>query len=502
MPGLGNDLVVNLAGNNSKLKSKIAESKGGLKSFASAATGLLNPVTAGLMAVTGAAVGAGVAVYGLTTRIAGLAQVADQATQTGLSGAFIQRLGYAADQSGVSVETLMGGIKKLTLAIGKGDDKPFAALGISLKEMQGLNPEQQFLKVAAAISKLPTAADRAAAAVKVFGKTGIEMTGLFAGGMNDLNALMADAEKLGIGISAEGLAKAAAADDAIQRMKASFGALLDQITVGVAPAFELVATAIADLIPPVTKFIDKFNGMDDKVKFLGDLFEAGLSVAFAAISEQWDDTLGEMILAAKSAGLAIAQNLNPVNALGAAAGGVVGRAVGGPDAAPGESKLDAAKRQFNDVLGRMGPDDQGLIRGKLPAMGGKPEKKFDDGSKIKSLAGDLAESASGLFNKASLAATSKLTDLKIKGRYIGATVENMFTGDKKKPADKSTAGNQETRFAGAMQKGSAEAYSTIVQAMFRGKDPNVQATEKQTMQLVKAIKETKPKQAKFLPEFA
>jgi hypothetical protein len=58
--------------------------------------------------------------------------------------------------------------------------------------------------------------------------------------------------------------------------------------------------------------------------------------------------------------------------------------------------------------------------------------------------------------------------------------------------DDPKAAKQEMQFAGAMQRGSAEAYSTIVQSMFRGKDPNVQATEKQTMQLVKAMKETKP----------
>jgi len=497
MASLG-DLVVNLGLNSKKFTSGIGSAQSSLSKFGAMAKSMINPITAGFAALAAGAATAGVAVYAFTNRIAGLAKISDDAIKLGVSGKFLQQLGYAADQSGVSVDTLTGGMKKLTIAIGKGDDKPFAALKLNLAELKGLNPEQQFLNVASAISKLPTAADRAAAAVKVFGKTGIEMTGLFAGGMDDLTALMADAEKLGIGISAEGLAKAAAADDAIQRMKASFGALLDQITVGVAPAFDMVATAIADLIPPVTKFIDKFNGMDEKAKFLGDLFEAGLAVAFAGISEQWDNLLGEMIIKARDAGIAIAHNLNPVNGVGAVVGGMLGRAIGGPDAAKGESKLDAAKRQFSDVLGRMGPEDQGLIRGKLQAMGGKP-KAVGGGGDIAGLASSLAESATGLFGRASLAAQSKFTDLKIKGGYLGSIVENMFTG---KPAEKSKAGNQETRFAGAMQKGSAEAYSTIVQAMFRGKDPNVQATEKQTTQLVKAIKETKPKQAKFLPEFA
>ena len=95
MPGLGRDLVVNLAGNNAKLKSTIAESKGGLKGFASAATSMLNPITAGFAAVAAGAASAGVAVYMFAGRISELAGVADQSVQTGLDGAFGGGVGAA-----------------------------------------------------------------------------------------------------------------------------------------------------------------------------------------------------------------------------------------------------------------------------------------------------------------------------------------------------------------------------------------------------------------------
>lgn len=486
MPGLGNDLVVNLAGNNSKLKSKISESKGGLKSFASSAAGFLNPVTAGLTAIAGAAIGAGVAIYGLQTRIAGLAQIADQATQTGLSGAFIQRLGYAADQSGVSVETLMGGIKKLTIAIGKGDDKPFAALGISLSEMKALNPEQQFLRVAAAISKLPTAAERAAAAVKIFGKSGIDMTGLFADGMSGLNALMADAEKLGIGISAEGLAKAAAADDAIQRMKASFGALLDQITVGVAPAFTLVATAIADLIPPVTKFFDRFNEMDDKVEYIGRLFNAGMAVVFEEIRQNWDSMLDQM--AASTAKWFVKWNPNVIAVKGI--GNLLGGGGGGGAA---NDNLPALKQNFQNILNERNPGN--IAQQPPPKFGPEQPGGFAKGvlqniNAEKAKTGDIAGIASkakDLFGSVFMGVAKAAQKEIAHGPRGNGTVAWPTDGDFGKGP-----GKQETRFAGAMQKGSQEAYSTIVQSVFRGKDPNVQATEKQTVAIVKAVKEKKP----------
>ncbi|MFN9291863.1 MAG: hypothetical protein ACK6EB_27625, partial [Planctomyces sp.] len=60
-------------------------------------------------------------------------------------------------------------------------------------------------------------------------------------------------------------------------------------------------------------------------------------------------------------------------------------------------------------------------------------------------------------------------------------------------ASKTASGGmgQESRFAGAAMRGSGEAFSTILRSMGR-KDPNVAATEKQTKDLVAAMKQNKP----------
>ena len=66
--------------------------------------------------------------------------------------------------------------------------------------------------------------------------------------------------------------------------------------------------------------------------------------------------------------------------------------------------------------------------------------------------------------------------------------------DEMKQLDQQTAPaavSQEPRFAGAAMRGSGEAFSTILRSMGR-KDPNVAATEKQTKDLVAAMKQNKP----------
>lgn len=495
MPGLGRDLVVNLAGNNAKLKSTIAESKGGLKGFASVATSMLNPVTAGFAAVAAGAASAGVAVYMFAGRISELAGIADQATQTGLSGAFLQRLGYAADQSGVSVETLTGGIKKLTIAVGKGDTKPFESLGLNLAEIKAMRPEDQFKAVAEAISKLPTASERAAAAVKIFGKSGIEMTGLFAGGMNDLNALLADAASLGIGVSDDGLAKAAAADDAIQRMKASFGAFLDQLTVGVAPLFKDVTDYIAGWIPPLTEFIGKFNGLSDKAGFLGEAFQAGMDVGIETIKEHWNEMLDDMVKASLASALQIADNMNPktiLKNLSIVTGIGQAKPAGNPQATPlqnAKDRFSGVMSQLNNSASTVAPVDN------LPT----PTPTKDDGSKVKALFGSLAESATSMFGEVSQAVQTEFTGLTVQGGYLGSIVKNMFgVGHGNKPKEKPQKESQ-LQFASAMQKGSSEAFQTIMRSMTRSKDPVVAATEKQTAALLKGLKP--PEAPQFAPEF-
>jgi len=578
MAGLGRDLVVNLAGNNAKLKSTIAESKGGLKSFASAATSFLNPITAGFAVAAAGAASAGVAVYMFAGKISELAGIADQAAQTGLSGAFLQRLGYAADQSGVSLETLTGGIKKLTVAIGKGDAKPFEKLGINFSELKAMNPEQQFKTIAEAIGKLPTAAARAAAAVSIFGKSGIEMTGLFssemtslkggieklavtigkgdinafasigvslselkgmnpeqqfktvaeaisklpteaeraaaalaifgssgseitgllAGGMTDLNLLLGEAASLGIGVSDEGLARAADADDAIQRMKATFGGLIDQMTVGVAPLFKNVTDYITSWIPPITEFIGKFNGLDNKLQFLGDLLAAGFDVGIETIKEHWDTMLADLIKQTGLAALDIATRLTPV---GFVSGLVVDQfmKVGSQQSSNSMTPLQSAQERLSNVTSQLESSPSTVAAPSAPSAEVKPPTPESFVPAISSLFGGLAESATSIFGEVSQAVQTEFTGLTMQGGWLGSVVQNAFGVGPASGKKNEAKPESDLKFASAMQKGSSEAFQTIMSSMGRGKkDPNVTATEKQTAALLKGLKPVAPQ---FAPEF-
>ena len=71
----------------------------------------------------------------------------------------------------------------------------FAAIGVSMDQLQGKKPEEQFRAIAKAIGAIQDPTQRAAAAVSIFGKSGTELLPLFA---EDIDALMAKAKELGV----------------------------------------------------------------------------------------------------------------------------------------------------------------------------------------------------------------------------------------------------------------------------------------------------------------
>ena len=129
-----------------------------------------------------ATIGAGV---GLVAATANAVKLGDElvalSKKTGVGIESIQRLQYAAKQSGVSADAMTGSLTKMQKSVAAGlsgnkkTAKAWTALGISVKDLQTLSPEQLFLKTATAISNISNPTYKAAAATAVYGKSGVEL---------------------------------------------------------------------------------------------------------------------------------------------------------------------------------------------------------------------------------------------------------------------------------------------------------------------------------------
>ena len=184
----------------------------------------------------------------------------DFSNRTGIGVEALQGYSLAAKMAGVDTEAFGTAVQKLGVNIGKatpGDNRDTSRKGSSLSvaELRSLSPEEQFGRIGEAISQLPTAADRAAAAVEVFGKQGAALAPLFKEGAAGIDELRDRAERLGV-IVPESLAEnIASMNDNFDLVRATVEGIIGQVIGQLAPA----VTAVTD---EFLKFIETWQGAE------------------------------------------------------------------------------------------------------------------------------------------------------------------------------------------------------------------------------------------------
>jgi hypothetical protein len=187
-----------------------------------------------------------------------LDSLVDLSARTGLGAEALQSYGLAAKLAGVDTEQFGTAVQRLGVNIGKanpGDafDKSLRGIGLSVAELRALAPEQQFAAIGEAISQLPTAADRAAASVEVFGKQGAALAPLFRDGAASLEELRARAERLGVIVDQTQIDNVASMNDAFDLVSATVKGIVGQVIGNLAPA---VTTVTEEFL----KFVEVFQG--------------------------------------------------------------------------------------------------------------------------------------------------------------------------------------------------------------------------------------------------
>lgn len=172
--------------------------------------------------------------------------------QLGIGTKAYQEYSYAATQTGIDQSTLEAGLAKLTRTLGEAKSggraqvEAFKAIGISYDEVRRLSPDEVFRRVAEGLSKIPDPAVRAAREVDLFGKAGQKLDPLLAGGAKGIDELRNAAERLGVVLSDEAIAKA---DDAADK----FGAISKVLSANIAGVVADNSSAIFILADSLVK---------------------------------------------------------------------------------------------------------------------------------------------------------------------------------------------------------------------------------------------------------
>lgn len=174
----------------------------------------------------------------------------DMRQRTGISAEELSRLSYAAKLSDTSLESLESGVTKMAQFMKSASDggtearKTLSELGLSFSMLQSASPEEQLGLFADALNQIPDIGERAAVAMRIFGKGAIDLIPLLSSGSDGLTAFGDEAERLGLVMNDETAASAAALGDSFDRLLAVGDSLLVQFGAEFAPLVTFIANEI------------------------------------------------------------------------------------------------------------------------------------------------------------------------------------------------------------------------------------------------------------------
>lgn len=190
-------------------------------------------------------------------------ELADTSTKIGVSTQALQAFTHAAELSDSNITDLTTSIVKMLKNLAAWENgsesmiEVFDKLGLSIQDLQGKTVDEQFVKIADAIMQLPTPAQRAAAAIAIFGKSGANLIPT----MKELSQLVAEFQRSGMGLSDADVKAASALNDDFARLKNAAFAVYLRIGTALAPAIQNLTTALLNVSQSVMRFMQLNSGL-------------------------------------------------------------------------------------------------------------------------------------------------------------------------------------------------------------------------------------------------
>lgn len=217
--------------------------------------------------------------------------------QLGTSTEFISGMGYAADLSGSSLDSFATSTRKMEKSITDLGDglstqvRAFDRLGLTFEDLKRLSPEQQFLTIADRMAAMEDPTKRTATAMDIFGSSVAELVPLLSQGSAGIDAMRAEAERLGLVMSEDFANASAQFNDDLTRSAGVMTGIKREIGEGLLPELDAL----------LQSFVDSADGGDAWVEVgtvLGNTVRV-LTAAFVALEQTVVITAGVIASAAK-----------------------------------------------------------------------------------------------------------------------------------------------------------------------------------------------------------
>lgn len=178
------------------------------------------------------------------------------AKQTGFTTEELQKMQYAADRIDVSVDTITGGLQKLTMQVKSGNDA-FDTLGVKLTDASGNTRSMTdiFYDTVEALSHIENETDRDTMAMELFGKSAASLAGIVDDGGAALRQLGEEAENAGLILSQDAVDAANAFNDKVDELKAKAQAAFFESGAAIAESFIPAMEKLVEVGTNVLQFV-------------------------------------------------------------------------------------------------------------------------------------------------------------------------------------------------------------------------------------------------------
>lgn len=292
-------LNVKIGADTSGLERNLTRTQRTMRRFALGAAGALAAVGTALAAMT-------------ARSMQNIDALTKQARSLGLTTSALQAMSLVAQEAGVSSQKLtasLGLMQRQIIELERGSataTRAFDSLGLSINDLQGLSPDEQFRKIAEALNQVEDPALRTATAMEVFGRSGrdvINMLGDYGAKVDEAKAFQ---DRFNISVSEIDARNIEAANDAMGRVREAFGGVGNTLASRFAPqvkgasdALLALAGVLVDKATPAEKdFWEETDRVAASAK-AADGSVAGLEGAFGKVGAAALKTAGEIAKANK-----------------------------------------------------------------------------------------------------------------------------------------------------------------------------------------------------------
>jgi hypothetical protein len=225
--------------------------------------GAFNTATAGIRRVAGAVLSLKTAILG-AVGVTGIGllvknsldatdQLAKTASKIGTTTEALSALRYAAERTGVSTQTMDMALQRFVrrtaeAAVGTGEAKgAIRELGLDARELVKLPLDKRMLVLSNAFGKVENESDKLRLAFKLFDSEGAALVNTLGEGSEGLQALLNDADALGLVMTESAASGVEAASDSLTRLKGLMTGFTNQTVAALAPAIKSVTDEFVKL---------------------------------------------------------------------------------------------------------------------------------------------------------------------------------------------------------------------------------------------------------------